>query len=861
MSPASDAATGGREGDGGPGEHRGDGPSPARHDLRLVPFAVACWGGAFVGVSGWRPDRETLLALVVGVLLLGIVAVRARRPWLALCLLTVLLASLAAGARSWALHESPVAGLAADGASGVARFRPRAEPRPAGEVVVVRGELLSFEGRGRRVEARLPVVLLGVGAQGEQAMGLVPGASYDARVRLGATDPGDSAAALLSLRGEPTRVDAPGPLDALANGLRSGLRAAVAHSPPEQAALVPSLVVGDTSAVTDEMSEAFKATGLTHLMAVSGANLTLTLVVLLAAVRGAGLRGWWVRGAAVVGVGGFVLVCGQDPSVLRAAAMGLVALAATGVARGSRSVRGLAVAVCALMWIDPWLAASAGFALSAAACAGIVLLGPRLVAALVRWCPRWVAEALAVALAAQLATQPIVTAISGQVSVVGVLANVLAAPFVGPTTVLGLAAALLSFWPALAVGPGWAAGWCAQPILWLAHAGAALPSAAWSWETTPLGVILVGAGSAGMAALLVVVLRSPWGGAGFVAVLAAACLVRPVPLGWPGEWAAAFCDVGQGDATAIRAGPRAAVLIDAAPEARDAVACLDSLGVDEVPLLVLTHYHADHVGGAEEILERFRPRMVLVREGEPPGWLVAAAERSGSELRVALPGESVAVGEATWTTVSVGAASALAEGAAEEGRDGVGDGSAENDASVACGMDLRDAHDGRVVLRRERRVRRGRRGGPSRTRRGARRAVGAPGAPGGRCRACRPGAGPEVGGAPRPRPERRRAQAAPPRLGPPGAPLLRRERGEPRGRERGRRQRLRAPGQGGARPRRRERHGRRAHRHAGHHPRRPRRCGAAHHDEPEGLAPRSVRARPIHSRATCLRNPLAWIEA
>lgn len=691
MSPAADAATGGREGDGGPGEHRGDGPSRVRHDLRLVPFAVACWGGAFVGVSGWRPDRETLLALVVGVLLLGIVAVRARRPWLALCLLTVLLASLAAGARSWALHESPVAGLAADGASGVARFRPRAEPRPAGEVVVVPGELLSFEGRGRRVVVRVPVVLLGVGAQGKQAMRLVPGASYDARVRLGATDPGDSAAALLSLRGEPTRVDDPGVLDALANGLRSGLRAAVAHSPPEQAALVPSLVVGDTSAVTDEMSEAFKATGLTHLMAVSGANLTLTLVVLLAAVRGAGLRGWWVRGAAVVGVGGFVLVCGQDPSVLRAAAMGLVALAATGVARGSRSVRGLAVAACALMWIDPWLAASAGFALSAAACAGIVLLGPRLVAAMARWCPRWVAEALAVALAAQLATQPIVTAISGQVSVVGVLTNVLAAPFVGPTTVLGLAAALLSFWPALAVGPGWAAGWCAQPILWLAHAGAALPAAAWAWEATPLGVILVGFGSAAMAALLVIVLRSPWGGLGLVAVLVAACLVRPVPLGWPGEWSAAFCDVGQGDATAIRAGPRAAVLVDAAPEARDAVACLGSLGVDEVPLLVLTHYHADHVGGAEEVLARFRPRMVLVRAGEPPGWLVAAAEGSGSELRVAMPGESIAVGEATWTTVSVGAASALAAGAAEEGRDGVGDGSAENDASVVGVAEVRAA--------------------------------------------------------------------------------------------------------------------------------------------------------------------------
>lgn len=677
----------------GSGEQRPDGPTPVRHDVRLVPFAAACWGGAFIGVSGWRPEPGALFSLAVGFALLAVLALRARRPWLAICVATFLLAAVAAGARSWALHESPVAALAADGASGVAEFRPRAEPRPAGEVVVVRGELLSFDGRGRRIEARVPVVVLGVGAQADPALRMVPGARYQARVRLGATEPDDTAAALLSLRQEPIRLDDPGPLDAFANGLRSGLRTAVAHSPPEQAALVPSLVVGDTSAVSEEMAEAFRVTGLTHLMAVSGANLTLMLVVLLAAVRGAGLRGWWVRGAAVVGVGGFVLVCGQDPSVLRAAAMGLVALAATGVSRGSRSVRGLAVAVCALMWIDPWLARSAGFALSAAACAGIVLLGPRLIAAMVRWCPRWAAEALAVALAAQLATQPIVTAISGQVSVVGVLTNVLAAPFVGPTTILGLAAALLSFWPALAAGPGWAAGWCAQPILWLAHGGAALPTAAWSWAATPLGVLLVAVGSAALAALLVVVLRSPWGGLGFVAVLVVACLVRPVPLGWPGEWVAAFCDVGQGDATAIRAGPRAAMLIDAAPEARDAVACLDSLGVDEVPLLVLTHYHADHVGGAEEVLARFRPRMVLVREGEPPRWLVAAAERSGSELRVATPGEVVTVGEATWITVSVGAASALSADAGEEGRDGVGDGSAENDASVVGVAEVRAARD------------------------------------------------------------------------------------------------------------------------------------------------------------------------
>ncbi|MFT3889785.1 MAG: ComEC/Rec2 family competence protein [Arachnia sp.] len=666
---------------------------PSGHDLRLVPLAAVCWGGAFVGVSGWRPEPSGLLALAVGVVLLAVVALRARRPWLALCLTTLLLAALAAGARSASLHDSPVARLADKNASGTAEFRAREEPRRSGDVVVVRAELVSFEGRGRRVEARVPVVVLGVGGQEEGAAALVPGARYRARVRLGATEQGDEAAALLSLRREPGLVEPPGPLDALANALRSGLRAAVAHSPPEQAALVPSLVVGDTSAVSEEMADAFRATGLTHLMAVSGANLTLTLVVLLAAVRGLGARGWAVRAFAVVGVAGFVLVCGQDPSVLRAAAMGLVALAATGVGRGSTSVRGLAVAVCALTWIDPWLAASAGFALSASACAGIVLLGPRLIAGLVRWCPRWAAEALGVSIAAQLATQPLITAVSGQVSVVGVLTNVLAGPFVGPTTVLGLSAALLSFWPAVAAGPGWAAGWCAQPILWLAHSGASLPAAAWSWDATVLGVAAVTVGSAALAALLVAVLRTPWGGLGFVAVLVAASVVRPVPLGWPGEWAAVFCDVGQGDATAIRAGPRAAVLVDAAPEARDAVACLDALGVREVPLLVLTHYHADHVGGAEEVLARYRPALVLVREGQPPAWLVAAAGRAGSELRPARPGEQIAVGEAVWTTVSVGGVStgsgsvggAPADGVGEDGGGesrGGEEGSEENDASV-----------------------------------------------------------------------------------------------------------------------------------------------------------------------------------
>lgn len=368
--------------------------------------------------------------------------------------------------------------------------------------------------------------------------------------------------------------------------------------------------------------------------------------------------------------------------MLRAAAMGLVALAGIGVGGGRRSIRTLSLAVLILLWLDPWMARSVGFALSVSACAGIVLLGPRLIEAMSRWAPRWAAEALAVPLAAQLATQPLVTGISDQVSVIGVLTNVLAGPFVGPTTVLGLAAALLCWVPFLPAGPGWLAGWCSQPILWLAHGGAALPSSAWEWGADPLGVALVALASVALILGLPVALRSRWGALALVVAIVAGSLVRPVPLGWPGDWQAVFCDVGQGDATVLNAGGGAAVVVDAGPEARPTLACLDSLGVGSVPLLLLTHYHADHVGGAAELIGRFRPSLILVRSGPTPAWLERAAAEAGAELRPTAVGERLAIGNVAWTTVSAWEAAGAVVPEAE------GEGSPENDASVVGVADV-----------------------------------------------------------------------------------------------------------------------------------------------------------------------------
>ena len=143
------------------------------------------------------------------------------------------------------------------------------------------------------------------------------------------------------------------------------------------------------------------------------------------------------------GVVAFVVVCRVEPSVLRAGAMGLVALAGVGLAGGrGKGLRHLCVAVWLLVLLEPWLARSVGFALSTLATAGILWWGRRWALAMT-WAPAWLAESVAVPLAAQLATQAVVTAISGEVSVVGLAANALAGPFVGPATVLGLLAMLV----------------------------------------------------------------------------------------------------------------------------------------------------------------------------------------------------------------------------------------------------------------------------------------------------------------------------------------------------------------------------------------------------------------------------------
>ena len=518
-----------------------------------------------------------------------------------------------------------------------------------GDYVVARGSVARIQWRGARAPTAGSVLVIG----GEEWRQVPLGAVVRASGRLAPAESSDLAGVLTSRRA-PELLREPGVAFNAAAGVRRAIREASAEAEPGARELVPGLVMGDDAGLPEEVVEEFRTAGLTHLTAVSGTNLTLVVGFLLALARWAGVRGRGLVAVGFLGVAGFVLLARAEPSVVRAAAMGSVALLALSAGGRDRAARGLSVAVLALLLFDPWLARSPGFALSVVATAGILFFAPPLRDALRRWLPQPIAEAVAVPCAAQLACTPIVAALSGSVSLVAVLANLLVAPVVGPATILGLLGGLtlLVLEPAgLALGR--CAGWCAAWIVHVAHHAAALPLAETEWSSgvPALALLTLCCGLLALAA--------PRFAASGPRTVIACCLfvlvmVRP-PLqpGWPpAGWMLVACDVGQGDGLVLNAGGGAAVVVDAGPEPAAIDRCLRRLRVREVPVVVLTHFHADHVDGLAGVLRGRRVREVLVTGlRDPPqgaSEVDRLAARAGVATRVPVLGEVEQVGRLTW---------------------------------------------------------------------------------------------------------------------------------------------------------------------------------------------------------------------
>ncbi len=394
------------------------------------------------------------------------------------------------------------------------------------------------------------------------------------------------------------------PIASIRNGLRINSGAG------DAGALIPGMVLGDTSKQSVTFKADMKRSGLTHLVAVSGANFAIVSAFVLWAMQFFIRSIRWRLGATAIFLASFIALVRPSPSVLRAAAMAAVLLVAKGSRRASDSLPALGFAIAAVVIGDPWQARDAGFALSVLATAGLLLFAPRIIAWLSKYLPKIISEALAPPIAATIFCSPVLIAISGYLAPMSVIANLLAAPAVAPITIIGFIAALISpISPLITRLLIWMIHFPAAFITWIAHWAALFPVLKMS-SAILLGLLI----SLWFARTL---LQAHW--KKYVAIALCFILVLTWISRWPGgDWNVANCDIGQGDSSVINLGNHRAIVIDVGPDAALEDGCLKALGIREIPLLILSHFHADHVEGLPGLLKHRRVGQVWVSNNTDP---------------------------------------------------------------------------------------------------------------------------------------------------------------------------------------------------------------------------------------------------
>ncbi|MCX8529865.1 MAG: ComEC/Rec2 family competence protein [Rhodoluna sp.] len=367
-------------------------------------------------------------------------------------------------------------------------------------------------------------------------------------------------------------------------------------------ALVAGLAIGDTSLLSQRLNDQLKQLSLTHLNAVSGANCAIVVAAVFW-LLGFVTRRRVVRvGIALLALVGYVLLVGGGSSVVRAAVMAAIVLVL--LDRGVWPVAALSVTVSLMLLFDPNYATDYGFALSVFATGGILILAPALNERLGGRIPKPLALALSVTVAAQLWCMPVLLELQGGVPTYAVLANLLAEPVVAIITVLGISSAVLAVpMPMLASALAWLASIPAQWIVAVSKNLSQLPTVTLAWHTGVIGMLIGVVGLslwflgrmkriAALAVVGVLAIEVIWSGT--LAVRAASWL--------QGDWQIVNCNVGQGDGLVIRSQGQIAV-VDVGREPKPIDDCLNSLGIHEINLLVLTHFDADHIAGLPGALD------------------------------------------------------------------------------------------------------------------------------------------------------------------------------------------------------------------------------------------------------------------
>ena len=616
----------------------------------LLPIAIAFAAGAWLGLLIVPPTWVLAVAIGGGALLLA----AARGPSRAAASVGVIVLCILAG---WARVALP-------------------DPFPALRGVTAGPAILDGlvggvpEVEGARM--RLPLVLRHAGDPPGSAAGVLPLSIYGPRPPLGAGDhvrvtgevrrrepfrnPGGPSGAeprtpryFFTARGDAVSrlPDAPVPW-----WLRTRLwihGAIEAHLPPVSGALLEGLLIGERRQLPPTLLADFRRAGVYHVLAISGFNVALVAGSVFLILRLARVPASVAAVLALATLGAFAAVVGGQPSVIRATIMGGLFLAAGLLGRESRVWNSLAVALLALLALDPGSLAEPGLQLSFAATAGLLHLSPWIREALPAWCPGPIRSALAVSAGAQLGVTPVTLLHFGQLSPLGVFANLVVVPLAGLLTtggVLTLAVAVVheplahllfqSLWLLLVT------------LRWTVRAVAALPGA--DVYVPPPPALAMAAGGLALA-------LAPWARGRMARVAVAALTLGAVGgtmagLRPDGLVRLLVLDVGQGEAILVRAPDGQALLVDTGGGGpgrgdrgeRIVVPALRRLGLRRLTALALTHGAPERAGGLAGLLEGIPVDEAWIAAGsEDAEWLAPLAAR-GVARRVLVRGDRLWLG-------------------------------------------------------------------------------------------------------------------------------------------------------------------------------------------------------------------------
>jgi competence protein ComEC len=457
------------------------------------------------------------------------------------------------------------------------------------------------------------------------------------------------------------------------DGIRERAEAGLGRGmPSREAELARGFVLGEDEGIDARTEEDFRRAGLSHLLAVSGQNVTLLALLAMPLMAALGIplreRLFWILGLIAI----YVPLAGAGPSIQRAGVMGAAGVLATLAGRRASRLYALLSALVVTLAIAPGVAGEIGWQLSFAAVAGIFVLAAPVRAAIVArvggggW-RRALAEGIAVTIAATLATAPLIAFHFETLSTTTLLANVLALPAVAPAMWLGMLSAAAAQVPGLPLEPiNWlaalllgyiaqVAAWCGRPDWAEVHVHLGGTGLALSYLAIAAAVVLArlvgrrrrlkqargrGPGSRELARTQVAL--------GVLAILALAVTLAP----WGSDPASALplrglrievLDVGQGDAILLQPAGSPAVLVDGGPPGADLAGKLRDAGVDRLGAIVVTHDQSDHDGGVWELLGRVQvARLVYARLGSP---LRAAAVAAGATPVQAAAGSALRSGD------------------------------------------------------------------------------------------------------------------------------------------------------------------------------------------------------------------------